>query len=147
MDQLFPVVFVAAFIAFILLKQIKHFTENLDNTSDNSFSRYSNFSVSIQNYIRMIKSDIDSTKEKDTVRYTLKENIDEEKSLEILADFLRKLVFFETLLAKQKSSSEIESELFKVLSSLDGFLRENCEEGDERADELREVLFEEFENN
>lgn len=146
MDQLFPVIFVAAFIAFILLKQIKHVTDNLDNAGENSFSKYSNFSVSIQNYIRIIKSDIDSTKEKETVKYKLKENIDEKESVEKLADFLRKLVFFETLLAKQKSSGEIESELFEVLSALDSFLRENCEDGEERADELREILFEEFEN-
>ena len=98
MDQLFPVIFVVAMIVFILSKQIKHITGNLDTKGDaNSFEKYSKFSVSIQNHIRAIKLDIDSAKKIENPRYILLEGINEEDSIELLSDYLRKLVFFETL--------------------------------------------------
>jgi len=146
MDQLFPVIFVVAMIVFILSKQIKHITGNLDIKGDtNSFERYSKFSVSIQNHIRAIKLDIDSTKKIENPRYILLEGVNEEDSIELLSDYLRKLVFFETLLAKRKTADEIESELFSILSQLDTFLKENCFDGEQLADELRENLLAEYE--
>lgn len=146
MDQLFPVIFVVAMIAFILMKQIKHITGNLDIKGDtNSFEKYSKFSVAIQNHLRAIKLDIDSSKQIESPRYILLEGIDEEEVIEILSDYLRKLVFFETLLAKQKTSSEIESELFAILSQIDQFLKQNCVDGEQLAEELRENLLSEYE--
>lgn len=146
MDQLFPVIFVVAMIAFILIKQIKHITGNLDTKGDtNSFEKYSKFSVSIQNHIRAIKLDIDSTKKIENPRYILLEGVNEEDSIELLSDYLRKLVFFETLLAKRKTADEIESELFSILSQLDTFLKEKCFDGEQLAEELRENLLEEYE--
>jgi len=149
MDQLVPVIFVAGFIAFILMKQIRHVTDNLDNgnhtINDNIFEKYSNFSVVIQNAIRAIKKELDSSKEKESVRFVLLESKNEEDSIEILSDFLRKLVFFETLLAKQKSKDEIESELFAILSSLDVFIKENCVNGEELSEELKDSLFSQYE--
>jgi len=149
MDQLVPVIFVVGFIAFILMKQIKHVTDNLDqgnfNIKDNIFEKYSKFSVVIQNAIRGIKKDLDSSKEKESPKYVLIEGKNEEDSIEILSDFLRKLVFFETLLAKQKSKSEIENELFGILSSLDIFIKENCKNGEVLAEELKDDLFAQYE--
>ncbi len=146
MDQLFPVIFVVAMIAFILMKQIKHITGNLDIQGDtNSFDKYSKFSVSIQNHIRAIKLDIDSTKEIENPRYILKDEESEEDLIEDLSDFLRKLVFFETLLAKSKTSSEIEGELFEILSQLDTFIKQNCEDGEVLAEELRDNLLAQYE--
>jgi len=147
MDQLFPVIFVVAMMVFMLMKQLKHITGNLDTQGNtNSFDKYSNFSVAIQNHIRAIKLDIDSVKKIENPRYILLENRDEEDSIELLSDFLRKLVFFETLLAKKKTPSEIEGELFGVLSELDTFIKENCEDGELLADELRDSLLEEYED-
>ncbi|WP_024954609.1 hypothetical protein [Sulfurospirillum arcachonense] len=147
MDQLFPVLFVSVLIAFILMKQIKHITGNLDERGDVSeFEQYSTFSIAIQNHIRAIKLDIDSTKKIENPRYILLNKEKEEDLIELLSDFLRKLVFFETLLAKSKTSSEIESELFGILSQLDTFIKENCENGELLADELRDNLLEEYEN-
>lgn len=149
MDQLVPVLFVVGFIAFILMKQIKHVTDNMDNGNfnikDNTFEKYANFSVVIQNAIRAIKKDLDSSKEKESVKYILLEGKNEEDSIELLSDFLRKLVFFETLLAKQKSKNEIESELFTILDSLDTFIQENCKNGEELAQEFKNDLFEQYE--
>ncbi len=146
MEQLFPVLFVAALIAFLLMKQIGHITNNLDQKGDtNSFDKYSKFSVIIQNHIRAIKLDIDSSKQIQNPRYILLNKDDEEESIEKLSDFLRKLVFFETLLAKKKTSTEIESELFGILSQLDEFIKESCEEGETLAEELKNNLFSEYE--
>jgi len=146
MDQLFPVIFVIAMIAFILIRQIKHITGNLEIQNDaNYFDKYSKFSVTIQNHIRAIKLDIDSTKKIENPRYILLENINEEESIELLSDYLRKLVFFETLLAKKKTASEIESELFSILSQVDTFIKERCLDGELLANELRENLLEEYE--
>lgn len=141
MDQLFPVFFVTLLIAFILMKQIKHVTGNLDIKGDvHSFDKYAKFSVDIQNHIRKIKMDIDSSKNIDLIKYKLKIDINEEDSIEKLSDFLRKLVFFETLLAKNKTSDEVESQLFSILSQLDTFIKDSCEDGEELADELRDNL-------
>ena len=86
-----------------------------------------------------------STKKIENPRYILLENIDEEDSIELLSDYLRKLVFFETLLAKKKTSDEIEQELFSILSQVDAFLKENCIDGEQLADELRDNLLAEYE--
>jgi len=146
MDQLFPVIFVVAMIAFIMMKQIKHVTGNLDLQGDtNSFDKYSKFSVTIQNHIRAIKLDIDSTKQIENPRYVLKDEESEEDLIEDLSDFLRKLVFFETLLAKSKTSTEIEGELFGILSQLDTFIKQNCEDGEVLAEELRDNLKAQYE--
>jgi len=146
MEQLFPVLFVAALIAFIMMKQIGHITGNLDIQGEtNSFEKYSKFSVAIQNHIRAIKLDIDSTKQIENPRYILKDKESEEDLIEELSDFLRKLVFFETLLAKRKTSSEIESELFAILSQLDNFIRQNCKDGEILAEELRDNLLAQYE--
>ena len=146
MEQLFPVIFVAAMIAFIMMKQIKHVTGNLDLQGDtNSFDKYSKFSVTIQNHIRAIKLDIDSTKQIENPRYILKDEESEEDLIEDLSDFLRKLVFFETLLAKKKTSDEIEGELFGILSQLDTFIKQNCEDGEVLAEELRDNLKAQYE--
>ncbi len=148
MDQLFPVIFVVGLIAFILIKQIKHVTDNLDEKGDtNSFDKYAKFSVAIQNHIRAIKLDIDSSKKIENPRYILKNQEDEEDLIEELSDYLRKLVFFETLLAKKKTSDEIEGELFDILSKLDSFIKNNCEDGEKLADELRDNLMQEYERN
>lgn len=148
MEQLVPVLFVTALIAFILIKQIKHITNQLPADGEKSdFKKYANFSVAVQNYIRIIKNDIDSTKTKEESRFVLKNPLDEKESLETLADFLRKLVFFETLLAKNKSAKEIESELFIILDAIDSFVRQKCEDGEKLADELKEFLFNDFQNS
>ncbi|MBE0490884.1 MAG: hypothetical protein IBX44_01380 [Sulfurospirillum sp.] len=145
MDQFILVIFVGLFIAFILMKQIKHFTDRLPaDTQKGDFQKYANFSVAVQNMVRTIKNDIDSAKESENPRFILLEPLDEKESLEELADFLRKLVFFETLLAKNKSAKEIEAELFAILADLDTFVRERCQDGEKLADELKDLLFDDF---
>ncbi|MCD8477276.1 MAG: hypothetical protein LRY68_04705 [Sulfurospirillum sp.] len=103
MEQLLPVLMIVAMVAFILAKQIGKITKKLDTFSnDVSFDRYAKFSSIIQDEVREIKQNIDSSKSIDERLYLLLEGKDEREALEILSDFIRKLVFFETLMAKQK---------------------------------------------
>jgi len=147
MDQLFPVIFIVGLIAYMMIKQVGRVTFNLDQKGDtDGFEKYSKFSVAIQNHIRAIKLDIDSTKHIDNPRYILLNKKNEEDTIELLSDFLRKLVFFETLLAKQKTSTEIEGELFGVLSQLDELIKEKFKDGELLAEELKDNLLKEYED-
>lgn len=146
MEQLLPVLMIVAMVAFILAKQIGKITKKLDTFSnDVSFDRYAKFSSIIQDEVREIKQNIDSSKSIDERLYLLLEGKDEREALEILSDFIRKLVFFETLMAKQKSANEIEAELFEVLNGLESFLKEYCVDGEALSDALRERLLESYE--
>ena len=147
MEQLLPVLMIVAMVAFILAKQIGKITKKLDTFSnDVSFDRYAKFSSIIQDEVREIKQNIDSSKSIDERLYLLLEGKDEREALEILSDFIRKLVFFETMMAKQKSTKEIEADLFEVLNGLENFLIEFCEDGENLAEALREKLLEGYES-
>lgn len=146
MEQLIPVLMIVAMVAFVLVKQIGKLTNRLDTFVDeSSHERYAKFSAIIQERVREIKQSLDSSKELNERPFKLLEGKNEEEALELLSNFIRKLVFFETLMAKQKSSKEIEAELFELLSHLDTFLKEFCVDGEALADALRESLLEAYE--
>lgn len=146
MEQLIPVLMIVAMVAFVLVKQIGKLTNKLDTFVDeNSHERYAKFSAIIQERVREIKQSLDSSKTPNERPFKLIEGKNEEEALELLSNFIRKLVFFETLMAKQKSSKEIEAELFELLSHLDTFLKEFCVDGEALADALRESLLEAYE--
>ena len=146
MEQLIPVLMIVAMVAFVLVKQIGKLTNKLDTFVDeNSHERYAKFSAIIQERVREIKQSLDSSKTPNERPFKLLEGKNEEEALELLSNFIRKLVFFETLMAKQKSSKEIEAELFELLSHLDTFLKEFCVDGEALADALRDSLLEAYE--
>ncbi|WNY98948.1 MULTISPECIES: hypothetical protein [unclassified Sulfurospirillum] len=146
MEQLIPVLMIVAMVAFVLVKQIGKLTNRLDTFVDeSSHERYAKFSAIIQERVREIKQSLDSSKTPNERPFKLLEGKNEEEALELLSNFIRKLVFFETLMAKQKSSQEIEAELFELLSHLDTFLKEYCVDGEALADVLRESLLEAYE--
>ena len=141
MEQLIPVLMVIAMVAFVLIKQIGKLTNKLDSFADKgSYELYAQFSAIIQEHVREIKQSLDSSKTLDERPFKLLEGKNEEEALEVLSNFIRKLVFFETLMAKKKSSKEIEADLFELLSHLDDFLKEYCIDGEALADQLRESL-------
>lgn len=145
MEQLIPVLMIVAMVGFVLVKQIGKITGNLDSFADTgSYERYAKFSAIIQEHIREIKQSLDSSKTLVERPFKLIEGKDEEKALELLSNFIRKLVFFETMMAKKKSSKEIEADLFDLLSHLDAFLKEYCVEGESLSDALRETLLEAY---
>ena len=149
MDQLIPVLMIVGMVAFILIKQINKVANNSGShplLSSPSFERYSRFSSIIQEHVRTIKNSLDSSKEAtEESPFKLLEGKEEDKALELLSDFIRKLVFFETMMAKQKSAKEIETALFEVLSGIEDFLKEYCEDGEPLSEALREKLLEAYE--
>lgn len=146
MEQLIPVLMVVAMVAFVLVKQIGKLTTKLDTFADeSSYDRYAKFSAIIQEHVREIKQSLDSSKTPNERPFKLLEGKNEDEALELLSNFIRKLVFFETMMAKQKSSTEIEAELFELLSHLDEFLNEYCVDGEALSDALREELLEAYE--
>jgi hypothetical protein len=151
MDQLIPVLMIVGMVAFIMMRQINKVTQRVDNNplsraSTGDYERYAKFSAIIQEYVREIKSSLDSTKEQTERSFKLQEGKNETQALEKLSDFIRKLVFFETMMAKQKSTKEIEADLFEVLNGLENFLIEFCEDGENLAEALREKLLEGYES-
>ncbi len=145
MDQLIPVLMIVGMVAFVMIRQIGKITGGIDTKQTGSFERYAKFSSIIQEYVREIKSSMDTSKEKENPKYRLVSGRNENQALEKLSDFIRKLVFFETMMAKQKNPKEIEAELFEVLTGLETFLKEFCEDGDNLSEELRNNLLEAYE--
>ena len=149
MDQLIPVLMIVGIVAFVMIRQIDKLTNKIDaqpRESENAYERYAQFSSVIQEHVRGIKNSLDSTKEQESRPFKLLSDKNEVEALEKLSDFIRKLVFFETMMAKQKSAKEIESELFEVLSELESFLIEFCEDGENLAEALREKLLVAYES-
>ena len=142
MDQFSPAIFVSIIVAFVLIKNIKKITEKMDIDTLNPYEKYAKFSAHIQEYIRDIKKDINKT---DDSIYILADGKNLESTQENLSDFIRKLVFFETSMAKNRSKQDIESELAKTLINLDAFVRENIKNGELIADKMREDLQSRFE--
>ncbi|MDD3323910.1 MAG: hypothetical protein PHN38_02140 [Sulfurospirillaceae bacterium] len=146
MEQLFPVLFIAFVVGMILVKQIKKITQSIDLTSNSSFELYANFSAVIQDHIKEIKNSIKSSEKRDENPFRLLDGKDEAEVMDKLSDIMRKLVFFETLMAKQKSNQEVEADLFEVLNTLETCINENFEDGENVADKLRETLLEAYQN-
>jgi len=144
MDQFFPAIFVSIIVAFIVLKNIKRITEKMDIDALNPYDKYASFSAHIQEYIRDIKKEI-AKEDKSDVVFALLEGKDVEKAEEQLSNFIRKLVFFETSMAKNRSKEQIENDLAQILFDLDSFVRKNIANGDLIADKMKEDLQARFE--
>lgn len=142
MEDFLPAILVAMAVGFVMIKQIGKITQRLDVKGEPTDANvYAAFAGVIQEKIRAIKKDIDSSKETPEPQYVLKEGEGEEKALEELSDMIRKLVFFETMGAKRDSKERIESEMFGVLNELDSFVSQALVDGEALADALREELF------
>ncbi len=145
MDQLIPVLMVVAIVAVMLSKQIGKVTQSIDlSLGKNSHEHYAHFSAIIQEHVREIKLHLDSTKEVENRIYKFLPDVKEDEVIEQLSDYIRKLVFFETMMAKQKSAKEIEAELFEILNGLELFLKNYCVDGEALSGELREKLLEAY---
>lgn len=145
MDQLIPVLMIVGMVAFVMIRQIGKITGGMQTKQTGSFEKYAKFSSVIQEHVREIKQSIDTSKEKENPKFRLVEGRNENQALEKLSDFIRKLVFFETMMAKQKNPKEIEAELFEVLNGLEIFLKEFCQDGENLSEELREILLNAYE--
>lgn len=147
MEQLMPVLLIVFVVAIVMIKQIGRITNKVGSvtSSKSSFELYAKFSTFIQEHVRVIKNSMDSSKTVEERKFKLLEGRNEAQALEKLSDFIRKLVFFETMMAKQKSDQEVEAELFEILNGLETFLMEFCEDGERLSEELRETFLNAYE--
>ena len=106
MDQLIPVLMIVGLVVFVMMRQIGKVTDKIDrqpSVNSRNFERYAKFSSIIQEHVREIKNALDSSKIKEEeTPFKLQEGRNEAQALEKLSDFIRKLVFFETMMANKK---------------------------------------------
>ncbi len=143
-NQFLPAIFISIVVAFIVVKNIKRITEKMDTDALNPHAAYAQFSAHIQEYIRDMKKDLNKSDISDII-FTLTDGKDLESAQEKLSDFIRKLVFFETNMAKNRAKEDIEENLAQILFDLDNFVRENFKNGVLLADKMKEDLQVRFE--
>ena len=137
----------AFFAALILHFQIQKLTRKLDEEGAvpayqkaaqevlenlNNAEKYPKFCNVIFKKINALRQDI-------LFEDALNSESDKDKALDALEQIREKL---ETLSKKENLSWE--SELFAILDELDGFVRANFKNGEDRAEELRDELKREF---
>ena len=138
------VVFVGGLVTYSMYLNINKVTQNLDNNKTGSFESYASFSAKIQEYIRVVKRDLDDDMECDEPRYCKNESCDSKRVTKDLADLIRKSSFYETMLAKRKDPKEVEAGLMDILIKFDEIVRANCIDGDLLADELQDMLSQDY---
>ncbi len=146
MDHLVPVVIVLLVVAFFMYQNINKITGNIDALEDNSYEMYSKYARIVEKYIKDIEEIIDKNSVLNEDKYILKDKKDAEKTKQDLFSLVRKLAFFETLKAKEKSTKELESQFFEILSTLDAMVKDRFIDGEKLSDELRENLHNEYQN-
>ena len=137
----------AFFAALILYFQIQKLTKKLDNEGAvpayqkaaqevlqnlNNAEKYPKFCNVIQKKINALRQDI-------LFEDALNETSDKDKALDTLEQIRDKV---EALLKLENANWE--SELVEILDEIDGFVKANLKNGEDRAEELRDELKKEF---
>jgi len=138
------VVFVGGLVTYFMYLNINKVTQNLDDNKTGSFESYARFSAKIQEYIRSVKKGLDDDMECDDDKYCKNESCDSKQVTKDLADLIRKSSFYETMLAKRKEPKEVEAGLMDILTQFDEIVRCNCIDGDMLADELQDMLSQDY---
>ena len=138
------VVFVGGLVTYFMYLNINKVTQNLDDNKTGSFESYARFSAKIQEYIRSVKKGLDDDMECDDDKYCKNESCDSKQVTKDLADLIRKSSFYETMLAKRKEPKEVEAGLMDILTQFDEIVRSNCINGDMLADELQDMLSQDY---
>ena len=137
----------AFFAALILYFQIQKLTKKLDNEGAvpayqkaaqevlqnlNNAEKYPKFCNVIQKKINALRQDV-------LFEDALNEAGDKDKALDVLEQIRDKV---EALLKQENANWE--SELVEILDEIDGFVKANFKNGEDRAEELRDELKKEF---
>ena len=137
----------AFFAALILYFQIQKLTKKLDDEGAvpayqkaaqevlenlNNAEKYPKFCNVIQKKINALRQDI-------LFEDALNEASDKDKALDTLEQIRDKV---EALLKRENANWE--SELVEILDEIDGFVKANLKNGEDRAEELRDELKKEF---
>ncbi len=138
------VIVAGSVVTYLMYKNISKIGQKLNAASKGGFESYALFSAKIQDYIRKIKKDVDDDLASADPKYFLLEDSNQKQIVKDLTSFIRELAFFETILAKKKTSKETENALFSILSKLDEMVRGQFRDGEKVADELREEFHVEY---
>jgi len=144
MGGLVSVVLVGSFIAFLMYQNINSVTAKIEKKGSKGYEFFAKLSGAMIEYIKDIKRDIN--KKRENIEFFL---IDEEKKEKVLAeldDFIRKLAFYETVLAQKKDIDEIESEIAEIFIKFDTFIKENFKDGEQKANSIKESLKKIYQN-
>ncbi len=144
MEHLVPVLVILAIVAFFMNKSINKITSNIDSLEDKSYELYAKYARIVERYIKDLQSNIEKNSVLVDEKYRLNDDIDAKELIQNLSSLIRKLAFFETLQAKQKSKKELESDFFELLSSLDSIIQKGFKNGENLADEIRDSLHDEY---
>ncbi len=144
MVDIFSVVLVGSVVTYFMYQNINKVTEAIEiKTKDNS-PRYAMFSVKIQEYIRALKKDLDEDVESSNPRFFRNESCDDKSVTRELNDLIRKASFYETVLAKNKTRREAEADFVEILERLERVVSQNCVDGSQKAEKLKEEIFNEY---
>ncbi len=144
MGGLVSVVLVGSVIAYLMYQNINKVTANIEKKSPAGYEFFSNLSGAAIEYIKDIKRDL--LDKRDKKEFFLKDGLDKEKILKELDDFIRKLAFYETVLARKKDIEEIESEIAEIFIEFDSYLSKNFKDGEVLAESLRKSLHQIYQN-
>ncbi len=131
-------------VAYLVYKNVSHITNHLDTLEDDSFEIYSKYSLFINNIIKEIKNEIDFPKE--DAKFVVDGSHDTKEVSEELSTLIRKLVFFETVMAKKNSKEKTEQELFTVLIRLEELVKKDFVDGEKLSVELKTIFQDEFDS-
>lgn len=146
-DQVIPAIIALCVVVYFMYQQINKLTNKIDTEENIDKPKlYADFSAIIQQKIREIRLDIDSSKTSLNAKFVLNNESELSSSLEVLSDLIRQLVFLETMSGKSQNPKDTESKLFEVLNELDNFINKKITNGEVLADEIREELLEKYKN-
>jgi len=143
MDVMSAVV-VGGLITYFMYRNINSVTSNIDKNKKGSFESYASFSAKIQEYIRIVKKDLDDDMDTENPIYQKNESCDSKTVTKKLTDLIRKSSFYETMLAKRKDPKDVEAGLMEILTNFDDIIRKNCIDGDALANELQDLLAKDY---
>jgi len=144
MGGLVSVVLVGSFIAFLMYQNINNVTAKIEKKGSKGYEFFAKLSGAMIEYIKDIKRDINKKREK--IEFFLIDEDKKEKVLAELDDFIRKLAFYETVLAQKKEINEIESEIAEIFIKFDSFIKENFKDGEQKANSIKESLKKIYQN-
>jgi O-methyltransferase involved in polyketide biosynthesis len=144
MGGLVSVVLVGGVVAYLMYQNINQVTSKIEKKSSKGYEFFANLAGAAIEFIKDIKRDINGKNE--NPEFSLQEESKKEEVLKSLDDFIRKLAFYETVLAKKKDIDDIESEIAEIFINFDEFIKANFKDGEIKADNIRESLHKIYQN-
>ncbi len=142
MGGLVSVVLVGSVVAYIMYQNINSVTKNIEKKSPKVYDFFASLAGAAIEYIKDIKRDLNNKRENPEFFAT----IEKDEALKELDDYIRKLAFYETVLAKKKTVEDIEKEIAEVFINFDSFLSRSFKDGEKKAENLRESLQKIYQN-